>query len=99
MDGKCALSFDLSSSVITVRGEAELGIVLSKVRKEETLHVYSMSVFSEPKYEFRIFILHLTAARNPLKMNITTKTGKSKSTDTFDFRRGQNLKTQFQDAI
>ena len=33
-----------------------------------------------------------------LKMNITTKTGKSKSTDAFDSRRGQNLKTRFRDA-
>ena len=33
------------------------------------------------------------------KMNLTTKAGKSKSTDQFESRRGQNLKTQFRDAL
>ena len=33
-------------------------------QKKETLHINSMSVFSEQKLEFAIFILRLTAERN-----------------------------------
>ena len=45
------------------------------------------------------FILKCKNVSKALKMNITIKAGKLMSTDQFDSRRGQNLKTQFRNAL
>ena len=51
---------------------------------------------------YNLHILFMSKCKNvfkALKMNITTKAGKLKSTDQFDSRRGQNWKKQLRNTL
>ena len=58
----------------------------------QALYIIMFCIFF---FFFYYFMSKCSEMSKALKMNITTKAGKLKSTDQFDSRRGQNLKIQF----
>ena len=71
----------------------------TKTKKNVTCIVNARLLLKEVIICIFYFILKCKNVSKALKMNITIKAGKLMSTDQFDSRRGQNLKTQFRNAL
>ena len=71
----------------------------TKKKKNVTCIVNARLLLKEVIICIFYFILKCKNVSKALKMNITIKAGKLMSTDQFDSRRGQNLKTQFRKAL